>query len=113
MGKLNIKGGTPYGSTSKCESCTWAHIMRGFRESEMIVFCECVSPNVLVPFKVSDCSAYSDRNRPSWDQMEKLAIEVRPAASMKPAGFRLVTLPHSSGEDEDDDEETATPIINN
>ncbi len=108
MGKLNIKGGTPVGSTSKCTSCTWAHIMRGFRESEMLVFCECVTPNVLVPFKVSECSAFSDVNRPSWEQMEKLAIEVRPAASMKPAGFRLVTLPTS---DESEDENVVEPAI--
>ncbi len=111
MGKINIRNGTPVGSASVCETCTWAHIIRGFRESEMLVFCECVNPNILVPFKVSECSAHSDKNRPNWEQMEKLAIDVRPAASMKPAGFRVVALPSGASADENDEEVVAEPAV--
>jgi hypothetical protein len=88
MGKVYVKDGTPMGSTSLCRTCRWAHIMTGYRESEMAVFCTEVSPNFAVPFKVNTCTGYLDRNRPDWDQMEKLAIDVLPASSAKALGFR-------------------------
>jgi hypothetical protein len=62
--------------------------MRGFRECEELVYCNFAAPWIRVSFKVRDCSNYLDRNRPDWDQMEKLAIYVEPG-SAKPAGFRL------------------------
>lgn len=43
---------------------------------------------MVVPFKVRECSNYSDKARPTWDQMNDLAIEIRPAPTMKSAGFR-------------------------
>jgi len=88
MGKTNIKGGTPVGSKSLCRSCSWAHIMTGYRESEMLVICTEVTPNVMLPFTVHECTNYNDKNRPTWDQMEKLAIDVLPLSSAKAVGFR-------------------------
>ena len=87
MSKTYVKGGTPVGSVSLCRTCTGAHIMRGYRESELITMCNDVSPNIVVPFTIYECSGYYDKNRPSWDQMEKLAIDVTPAP-MKPVGFK-------------------------
>jgi len=66
MGKINMKGGTPHGWASLCTTCTWAHIVTGFRESELVVICMEVNPNLTVPFKVKDCTNYLDRNRPSY-----------------------------------------------
>jgi hypothetical protein len=88
MGKLNIKGGTPVGSDSLCRTCSWAHIMTGYRESEMVTMCNEVHPNIVVPFRIYECSSYYDKNRPDWEQMEKLAIDVTPAP-MKPVGFKV------------------------
>ncbi len=88
MGKMNIKGGTPFGWVSLCGTCNWAHIVTGYRESELVVICADVNPNVPVPFKVRDCTGYLDRNRPDYDQMKKLAIEVLPCTSAKRVGFR-------------------------
>jgi hypothetical protein len=88
MGKINMKGGTPHGWASLCTTCTWAHIVSGFRESELVVICMEVNPNLTVPFKVKDCTNYLDRNRPSYDAMAKLAIHVEPGSSLKPVGFR-------------------------
>jgi len=88
MSKINIKGGTPSGWASLCTTCSWAHIVSGFRESELVVICTEVNPNMTVPFKVKDCTNYLDRNRPSYDAMTKLAIHVEPASSLKPVGFR-------------------------
>jgi len=89
MGKMNIKGGTPFGCASLCGTCAWALIMTGYRESEMAVVCTRVSPNVPVPFKVHECTGYFGKDRPSWDEMKELAINV-PASSAKPVGFRAV-----------------------
>jgi hypothetical protein len=88
VGKINMKGGTPNGWASLCTTCTWAHIVSGFRESELVVICMEVNPNLTVPFKVKDCTNYLDRNRPSYDAMTKLAIHVEPCSSLKPVGFR-------------------------
>jgi hypothetical protein len=88
MGKINMKGGTPSGWASLCATCAWAHIVSGFRESELVVICTEVHPNFAVPFKVQECSSYLDRNRPNYDAMTKLAIDVEPSSSLKPVGFR-------------------------
>lgn len=90
MGRVNVKGGTPVGSASLCRTCSWAHIINGYRESEMIVVCTDVSPNLAMPFTVRECTAYHDKNRPDWDQMEKLAIDVLPLHSGKPSGFEAI-----------------------
>jgi len=88
MGKAFIKGGTPIGSESLCRTCSSAHIMVGYRESERLTMCNDVHPNIVVPFTIYECSGYYDKNRPSWEQMQKLAIDVTPAP-MKPVGFKV------------------------
>ena len=88
MGKAFVKGGTPVGSESLCRTCNSAHIMVGYRESERVTMCNDVHPNIVVPFTIYECSGYYDKNRPSWEQMQKLAIDVTPAP-MKPVGFKV------------------------
>jgi len=88
MGKVYVKGGTPAGSESLCRTCTSAHIMTGYRESEMVTMCCSVDPNIVVPFIIYECSGYYDKNRPTWRQMEKLAINIA-TAPMKPVGFKV------------------------
>ena len=89
MNTISVKNGTPVGEQSKCASCTHAHILRGFRESEEIAYCAFVLDQLLVvPFKVRECSNYTDKNRPTWEQMQDLAIEIQPISYAKPAGFR-------------------------
>ena len=99
MGKINIKNGTPIGSTSVCESCCYAQVMRGFRESEMLVYCNFPTPTILVPFKLSACTNHYDKNRPSWKQMQDLAIQIAPATA-KPAGFRRLDSSNDVDEEE-------------
>lgn len=85
-----MKNGTPVGNKSICDTCKYAHIVQGFRESEVLVYCTYVFDQAIpVPFKVAQCTSHDDRNRPTWEQMEKLAIDVQPISSAKPAGFRL------------------------
>lgn len=59
-------------------------------------------------FVMYECTRYYDKNRPTWNQMEKLAIRVEPG-TLKPVGFKTgvgfdgprVTV---GAEDEDDDD---------
>ena len=108
MGKTVVKGGTPVGSASLCRTCTSAHIMTGYRESEMVTICGDVHPNVVVPFVIYECTGYYDKNRPSWKEMKELALDVTPSP-LKPvgfktgAGFATVTLTRPADEDEDND----------
>jgi hypothetical protein len=88
MSKGHVKGGTPVGSESLCRTCTNAHIMTGYRESEMVTMCSGVHPNIVVPFRVYECSGYYDKNKPSYVQMQKLAIHVSPD-NPKPVGFKV------------------------
>ena len=62
--------------------------MTGYRESEMITMCNEVHPNIVVPFLIYECTSYYDKNRPDWEQMEKLAITVTPSP-LKPVGFKV------------------------
>jgi hypothetical protein len=88
MGKLPIKGGTPVGSASLCRTCTNAQVMTGYRESDLVTMCDRMYRPIVVPFAIYDCTGYYDKNRPNWEQMEKLAITVTPGP-LKPVGFKV------------------------
>jgi hypothetical protein len=87
MGKISMKGATPEGSAPLCRTCSNAHILSGYRESEMMVVCRATYPDFRVPFVVRECSGYNDKAKPDWDKMEKLAIEVAPVSFAKRVGF--------------------------
>jgi hypothetical protein len=89
MTTIYVKNGTPLETQSKCASCLHAHIVRGYRESEELAYCTVTyGPPLVVPFKVYQCTSYLDRSRPTWKQMEELAIDILPLSSGKSAGFR-------------------------
>jgi hypothetical protein len=92
MGKMNVKNGTPVGNAHLCKSCTWGQVVAGYRESDLLVICMNTNPNIVVPFPVFDCSEFSDKRKPTWDEMKKLAIAVEPVRiSAKTRGFGTVT----------------------
>lgn len=88
--RVHVKDGTAIEGDTKCTSCTHAHIIQGFRESDELVFCTFAYELIRIPFKVRECSNHHDRNRPNWRQMQDLAIDVLPLTSAKTAGFQLV-----------------------
>ena len=98
MSKPYIKNGTPVGSESLCRTCSRALIIDGYRESEQLTVCCYVEPNItlpftvheciVLPFTVDSCSGYYDKNRPTWQQMEKLAINIA-TGPIKPVGFKV------------------------
>jgi hypothetical protein len=100
MGKVYVKNGTPVEKETLCRTCANAQIMEGYRESELIVLRGAPYRELMIPFKIRDCSAYGDKNKPSWEQMEKLAINVVTATSFsKPVGF----CAHEAVREEEDD----------
>jgi len=109
MAKMNVKNGTPVGSEHLCKRCSWGQFVTGYRESDLLVICTNASPNFRVPFAVYDCNEFSDRHKPTWEQMDKLAIEVAPVRVSSPTkGFATVTTIQPVRVDEDEDEAART-----
>jgi hypothetical protein len=75
---IHVKNGTPLHSPSLCETCVFAHLKRGFRESEVFVVCVAAEPAHRVPFPIRECSVYRDKTRPSIYEMEKIASIITP-----------------------------------
>lgn len=92
MGRINVRNGTPVGGRSMCETCVNAHILNGYRETEVLVYCNYLMDPILVPFKVRECTNHADKNRPTWEQMEDLALPIREGTTAKTAGFRMPEL---------------------
>jgi hypothetical protein len=114
MGKLNMKNGVPVGNAHLCKSCSWGQIMTGVRESDLIVICTNVSPNFVVPITVMDCSEFSDKFKPTWEQMTRLAVAVNPVrVSAKTRGFHAATKvqPLRVKDDEDNDQDQAARVL--
>jgi hypothetical protein len=89
---------------SLCRACYWAHIQKGFRESEEAVFC-CFSKFRHVPFKVADCTDFSNKNVPTREQMEKLALIIPTRPARKRTGFAGVGFAGEPQMEEAEDEE--------
>jgi hypothetical protein len=109
MAKLHVRNGTPVGNKHLCKRCSWSQIVNGYRESDLLVVCTNTNPNMVVPFTVFDCSEFSDKHKPTWEQMNKLAIEIEPTrASARTRGFHTITTVQpvrvDPNEDEDEDE---------
>jgi hypothetical protein len=110
MGKLNVKNGTPVGNAHLCRSCSNGQFTVGYREPEVLVVCTNSSPAVLVPFPVYECTGYWDRNRPSYDEMSRLALNFSEGHRKAIAGFRdgrRVLVPVGAGSDRNDEEDEA------
>ncbi len=107
MGSIYIKNGTPIGATSLCTTCTHAHIVEGYRESEAIVLCTYASYDraLFIPFKVKSCSNHYDKARPTWEQMEKLALPVAPHNTYKTVGFLTTVKVKSNSTDDESSNE--------
>ena len=71
---------------SLCHACYWAHILKGFRESEEAVYC-CFSRFRAVPFKVADCTDFSNKTVPTREQMENIALIIPTKPARKAGGF--------------------------
>jgi hypothetical protein len=111
MGKLYVTNGTPVGDTHLCKHCNWGQYMTGYRETEVLVICTNSNPARAVPFVVHQCTEYQDRNRPDFDQMEKLAINFHVNGHRNPTpGFRgsgFATVPVIVDDEDEGEDEVA------
>jgi hypothetical protein len=114
MGKINVKNGTPIGNAHLCRNCTNGQFTTGYRESDVLVVCTNSSPARIVPFPVHECTEFWDRNRPTYEEMDKLAIGMgntprrRPTPGFRGAGFaRVPVIVEDEHEHEDELEEVA------
>ncbi len=87
MVSIKVKGGTPVSGTPLCYSCEWAHIMRGFRESDEVVRCRYIYQDPIVPFPVRECTRYSDSTLGNREEMEKIAWILMSDRTHRKAGF--------------------------
>ena len=71
--RAQIRNGTPLHGEPLCETCVHAHIERGYRKSEESVHCQLTYPDHRVPFRIRECSGYTEKKRQTLDQMEKIA----------------------------------------
>jgi len=108
MVNVKVKNGTPVAGPHLCRHCNWGQFVTGYRDSDLFVICTNANPNRVVPFAVRECTEYQDRNRPDWEQMEKLAINITSKISRNPtpgfagAGFAAVPVIEEDEEHEDE-----------
>src|SRR5262249_62072158 len=76
----------PSDGQSLCRTCYWAHAQKGYRQSEEAVFCAFSFELRRGFFQVRDCTDYLNRNLPTRNQMEKIALII-PSEPRKTAGF--------------------------
>lgn len=65
------------------------------------------SPARLIPFTVHECTDYWDRNRPSWGQMQKLALDFSDGHRKSVKGFQGSGFAQAPAVTEDDEDEEA------
>jgi hypothetical protein len=100
MPTIAIKRGIAREEESLCRSCYWAHIQRGFSESEELIFC-CFGKFRTLPFKVAECTEFSHKNLPTRRQMEDIALIIPVEPVRKPAGFAGTGLTEEETEDDE------------
>jgi len=107
MSRVNVKNGTPVGNEHLCRSCSNGQYTVGYRQSDVMTICTNSSPARMLPFTVYECTDYQDRNRPDWEQMQKLALTFnetrrKPIRGFSGSGFSQVPM---TVEDESEDED--------
>ena len=86
---------------SLCYTCRHSHIVRGFTESDELVYCDFGYPTRLVPFPVRECTSYRNRNESDLDDMRDIALFVRPSKGPAP-GYVGFFNPKPEATDGDD-----------
>ena len=104
-----IKGALPPEGETLCRSCRYAHIQRGFRESEESILCCFFAPPVrAVSFEVAECSDFADRTAPTRWEMERMALTINVPRARKPTGFRTAAGFAPEEQDEAEEESAST-----
>jgi hypothetical protein len=91
-----------------CRTCRYAHIRRGFRESEEAIFCNFAEQLRPVPFKVAECTDYANRNVPYRYELEQMALLINVPRAQKKAGFRTAVGFDTKAERSEDGEDESS-----
>jgi len=83
---------------SLCESCALSFIANGYGETELVVVCQALWPQRRMNFPVRACTAYLEKNKPTFDEMEDLAIVLDRSDLKRDAGFVKVDESGNRGE---------------
>ena len=87
MVTIKVKGGTPQGSDTLCRTCSYGHIIKGFRATEEEVYCRYFYLEREIHFPVSECTFYEDRRLASKREMEDIAWILRTDMPRRRVGF--------------------------
>lgn len=104
MDLRKVYGGTPLGQESRCDTCVYSRIIRGYSQSEKITFCDRIFEPVRIPFPVRECSDYLDKRLPCVEDLEDIAWILRSKSAGKKAGF-VVTGAVDDGQEAENHEE--------
>ena len=106
---LKVLHGTPkHDAESLCRTCRNAQIMKGARESEILIKCNELGNHVKVFDQVTECSLYDDKRNPSrWD-MEQLAWVLVTNQRTREVGF-ISAKEVKRRKDENDDHGLGVP----
>jgi hypothetical protein len=91
-----------------CRTCRYAHIRKGFRESEEAIFCNFAEQLRPVPFRVAECTDYANRNVPYRYELEQMALLIDVPRARKKAGFRNAVGFEAEAERSEDSEEVSS-----
>ena len=94
---IYVKNGTPVGKPSLCESCSRAFIARGYSETELVAICQALWPERRMQFPVRACTAYVEKNKPTFKEMEDMALVLDRVALKRDAGFVRVSENDNDG----------------
>jgi hypothetical protein len=109
MDLRKVYGGTPVGQASRCDSCVYARIIRGYAQSEKITICDRLFEPIRIPFPVSECTDYLDKRLPCIEDLEQMAWELRSKSAGKRAGFVFVRPSQEQDEPEGEAEPEEIP----
>ena len=102
---IRIQGAPPQNGESLCQTCRYAHIQRGFRESEEAVFCGYNDAGLrLIKFRVAACTDYTNRTVPNRWELEQMALLISVPPARKKTGFRVGAGFTAQGDEADEDE---------
>ena len=100
MDVRKVYGGTPVGQASRCDTCVYARIIRGYSHSEKITMCDRIFQPMRIPFPVSECTDYLDKRLPCIEDLEQMAWELRSKSAGKRAGFIYAPAAAAEAEEE-------------
>ena len=65
----------------------YVRMIKGYAESERTTICDRLFDPMRIPFKVSECSDYSDKRLPAVEDMEEIAWMLVTNKPGRPVGF--------------------------